>query len=81
MHGETCGTKKMEWKGKEEKYRMERERGILGREGGVYWGERGVEWGERGGYWGRRQECNGGDKGRMERKKRGTVKERWKRQE
>ena len=34
--------------------------------------------------WGRRQECNGGDKGRMDRKKRETVKERkveWKRQE
>ena len=49
----------MEWKGKEERQRMERERGRMGR-------ERGVEWG-------RRQECNGGDKGRMDRKKRGTT--------
>ena len=46
---------KKEWKGKEERRRMGRERGV---------------------EWGRRQECNGEDKGGMDRKKRGTVKER-----
>ena len=39
---------------------------------------------ERGVEWGRRQEFNGEDEGRVDRKKRRTVKERkveWKRQE